>query len=293
MFSQDPRPDDHLKPTEDPLRRLHAGADVLALLADPATAPLCLDMAEDAARAVHGSMAAAHIGSEPLSLILSADEIDMIQLRDHAQGLSRQRFDQVNQAFSRWRRGHLDRRAVFLDDCRGDVERCVAAECVESQLVVATRHGSIDAREAFRSVIFNAHKLVLAPPARGYRGDLLRHVVIGWKPHGHTRSAVIAARRWLDAADRVTMLCVNDTPERTYQRSAGELLTRLELKAGITAIHSSTRSIGEAIVDFARTEEATCLLIGAFKYGYLLELLLGRITPYVLSHAPMPVMMRH
>jgi nucleotide-binding universal stress UspA family protein len=34
-------------------------------------------------------------------------------------------------------------------------------------------------------------------------------------------------------------------------------------------------------------------LIGAFKYGYLLELLLGRITPYVLSHAPMPVMMRH
>jgi hypothetical protein len=62
----------------------------------------------------------------------------------------------------------------------------------------------------------------------------------------------------------------------------------------IIAIDSSgTRSTGQTLVDFAREEEATCLLIGAFKHSYFLELLLGRITRYVLRTRPMPVMIKH
>jgi nucleotide-binding universal stress UspA family protein len=293
MFTREPRAFEQDAEAYSPLCRLHSGADVLALLPDPATARLCLDIAEDAAQAVHGCMAAAHIGSEPMSLIFSAEEIDLIQLRDRAEGSSRQRFEQVNRTFVAWRRRSADRRTVFLDDCRGDIQRCVATECVETELVVASRHGNIDARDAFRSVVFNQHKLVLVPPARGYGGNLLGHVVIGWRSPGHAEDALVAARRWLAAAERITVVCVNDSATGKAQGSAGAMLARLGLEAQIVSISSGKRSTGQTLVDFAREEQATCLLIGAFKHSYFLELLLGRITRYVLQHATMPVMIKH
>jgi nucleotide-binding universal stress UspA family protein len=293
MFSKVPRAIEQDNEAYSPLCRLQGGAEVLALLPDPATTRICLEIAEDAARAVQGCMGAAHIGSEPMSLVFSAEEIDLIQLRDRAEGTSRQRFEAVNRTFSAWRRRNPDRRSVFLDDCRGDIGRSLATECVATELVVASRHGNIDARDAFRSVIFSQHKLVLVPPAQGYDGNLLGHVVIGWRPQTHTKGALLAAKRWLAAAGRITVVCVDDTSDAQAQSSAGTLLSQLGLEANIVAIHSGKRSVGEAIVDFARAEEATCLLIGAFKHSYLLELFLGRTTRYVLSHASIPVMMKH
>jgi nucleotide-binding universal stress UspA family protein len=134
---------------------------------------------------------------------------------------------------------------------------------------------------------------VLVPPPDRYAGDLLGHVVIAWKPHQHARSAVVAAKRWLAAADRLTVLCVNDTADGTYQTTAKELLAELGLQAAIVAMRSENRSIGEAILDFARSERATCLLTGAFRHSYFLELLLGRVTRCLLSRATIPLMMKH
>jgi nucleotide-binding universal stress UspA family protein len=268
-------------------------ADVLALLPDPETAKICLDIAEDAAQAVHGSMAAAHVGARPLGMIVAPEEIDLQMLRDLAEGTSLQRFELVNQIFQSWRRGGPDRRDLLMDDCRGDLDRCVAVQCHESALVVSPCHGNLDARDAFHAIIFNERKLVLVPPPGRYAGHLLGHVVIGWKPHHHARGAVIAAKRWLAAADRVTVLCVNDTADHTYQATARELLAELGLQADIVAMRSENRSVGETILDFARSERATCLLIGAFKHSYFLELLLGRVTRYLLSRATMPLLMKH
>jgi nucleotide-binding universal stress UspA family protein len=117
--------------------------------------------------------------------------------------------------------------------------------------------------------------------------------VIGWKPHDHAQRAVVAARRWLAAADRITVVCVDDKSDGRYQFTAGELLDQLGLKGDVVAITSGNRLVGEAILEFARSEKATCLLIGAFKHGYFLELLLGRVTRYLLTHATLPLMMKH
>jgi nucleotide-binding universal stress UspA family protein len=263
------------------------------LLPDPETAKTCLDVAEDAAQVVQGSMAAAHVGARPLGMIAAPEEIDLQMLRDLAEGTSLQRFELVNQIFQSWRRSGPDRRDLLMDDCRGDLDRCVAIQCQESDLVVAPCHGNLDARDAFHAIIFKERKLMLVPPAGRYAGDLLGHVVIAWKPHRHARSAVVAAQRWLRAAERVTVLCVNDTAEGAYQRTAKELLAELGLRANVVAVRSETRSVGETILDFAQSEQATCLLIGAFKHSYFLELLLGRVTRYLLSRTTIPLMMKH
>ncbi|XKM41350.1 universal stress protein [Rhizobium ruizarguesonis] len=169
----------------------------------------------------------------------------------------------------------------------------MTTECHETALVVAPCHGNMDARDAFHDLLFNEHKLVLVPPPGQYAGNLLGHVVIGWKPHDHAQRAVVAARHWLTAADRITVLCVNDKPDGSYQFTAREQLKQLGLDGDVIAINSGGCSVGETILDFAKTEKATCLLIGAYKHGYFLELLLGRVTRYLLSHSPLPMMMKH
>ncbi|MBY5338552.1 universal stress protein [Rhizobium leguminosarum] len=268
-------------------------ADVLALLPDPATARLSLDVAEDAARAVDGTMAAAHVGADPEHMIAAPEEIDLQMLRDMDEGSPRQRLARVTRAFEDWKHEKPDRERLLLDDCRGDLNRCVTTECHETTLVVAPCHGNMDARDAFHDLLFNEHKLVLVPPPGQYAGNLLGHVVIGWKPHDHAQRAVVAARHWLTAADRITVLCVNDKPDGSYQFTARELLKQLGLDGDVIAINSGGRSVGETILDFAKIEKATCLLIGAYKHGYFLELLLGRVTRYLLSHRTLPMMMKH
>lgn len=268
-------------------------ADVLALLPDPATVRSCLDIAEDAAGSVDGTLAAAHVGADPEKMIAAPEEIDLQMLREHDEGSPRERLERVTRAFEEWKQERPGRTRLLLDDCRGDLNRCVTTECHETALVVAPCHGNLDARDAFHDLLFNEHKLVLAPPPGPYAGDLLGHVVIGWKPHEHAQRAVVAARRWLAAADRVTVLCVNDKPDGRYQFTARELLTQLGLDGDVIAVSSGSRSVGETILDFATSAKATCLLIGAFKHGYFLELLLGRVTRYLLSHSTLPMMMKH
>ncbi|MFS8110395.1 universal stress protein [Rhizobium jaguaris] len=268
-------------------------ADVLALLPDPATARLCLDVAEDAARAIHGTMAAAHVGADPEHMIVAPEEIDLQMLRDMDEGSPHDRLNRVERAFTDWKSDNPDRNDLSLDDCSGELNRCVPTECHETALVVAPCHGNMDARDAFHDLLFNEHKLVLVPPRGPYARNLLGHVVIGWKPHDNAQRAVVAARRWLAAATRVTVLCVNDRPDGSYQFTARELLHQLELEGDVVAVSSDGRSVGDTILDFAASENATCLLIGAFKHGYLLEVLLSRVTRFLLSHATLPLMLKH
>ncbi|WP_286296983.1 universal stress protein [Aminobacter sp. SS-2016] len=275
---------------KDPVHELTVHADVLALLADPATTRLCLDIAEDAACAVGGTMAAAHVGADPERMIAAAEEIDLQMLRDLDEGSPAQR---VTSAFEDWKRGKPGRDRLRLDDCRGDLNRCVTSECHETALAVAPCHGNIDARDAFHDLLFNEHKLVLAPPPGQYAGDLMGHIVVGWKQHDHAQRAVVAARRWLAAADHITVLCINDKTDGRNQFTARELLKQLELDGDVVTTSSGNCSVGETILDFAKTAKATCLLIGAFKHGYFLELLLGRVTHYLLSHSTLPMMMKH
>lgn len=268
-------------------------AEVLALLPDPATARLCLDIAEDAAHAIHGTMAVAHVGADPERMIAAPEEIDLQMLRDLEEGSPRQRLERTIRAFEDWKRERPGQSNLLLNDCRGDVSRCVTNECHETALVVAPCDGNMDARDAFHDLLFKEHKLVLVPPPGPCAGILLGHVVIGWKPHDHAQRAVVAARRWLAAAERVTVLCVNDKPDGIYQFTARELLDQLGVDGDVVAVSSDVRSVGGTILDFATSENATCLLIGAYKHGYLLELLFGHVTRYLLSHARLPLMLKH
>ena len=274
-------------------RDLAVHADVLALLPDPETVRSCLDVAEEAASAIGGTLAAAHVGADPEGMIAAPEEIDLQQLRDFDEGSPLDRLERVATAFDTWKRQRPGRDPVVLDDCRGDLALCVSIECHESGMVVAPCFGNLDARDAFRDMLFDEHKLVLVPPCRPLAGKLLGHVVVCWKPGGGAERAVIAARRWLAVADRLTVLCVNDKTDGYYAFTARELFTQIGLEPEIVSIDSGKRNVGAAILDYAQDAGATCLVTGAFRFGPVLELVLGRVTPYLLSHAALPLLMKH
>ncbi|MBW9117580.1 universal stress protein [Rhizobium cauense] len=275
------------------IRDLTKDADIVVLLPDPVSARSCLELANDAADAVEDSIAAVHICADPLAMLTSAEEIELQMLKDLEEGSPDERFERVKQLFDEWKRGAPHRQNLTLGDCQGDLRRCLGTICQSASLVVTPYRGNIDARDTFHNVLFHEGKLVLVPPANGYRGHLLDHVLIGWKPHDHARRAMVAARPWLTAAKRITVLCVDDKPNRHYETTAREICHQLGLDAEIVVTSSTGRSVGNTILDFGISVNATCLLIGAFKHGYLLELLLGRVTYRLLSHATVPLLMCH
>lgn len=275
------------------VRDLTQDADIIVLLPDPASAQSCLDLADDAADAVQDSIAAVHIGADPLAMLVSAEEIELQMLRDLEEGSTHERFERVKRLFGEWKLGAPHRQSLVLGDCQGDLRRCVGDVCQNASLVITPYRGNLDARDVFHNVLFHEGKLVLVPPTGGYRGRLLDHVLIGWKPHDHARRTMVAARRWLLAANRVTVLCVDDKPNRHYETTAREICRQLGLDAEIVVTSSTGRSVGNTILDFGASVNATCILIGAFKHGYLLELLLGRVTYRLLSHATVPLLMSH
>jgi len=275
------------------VRDLTSHADIVVLLPDPASAQTCLDLADDAADAVQDNIAAVHIGADPLSMLVSAEEIELQMMRDLEEGSTHERYEHVRQLFEEWKLHAPHRQDLMLGDCQGDLRRCVSTVCRNASLVVTPYRGNLDARDAFHDVLFHEGKLVLVPPASGYRGHLLDHVLVGWKPHDHARRTMVAARPWLAAANRITVLCVDDKPNRHYEKSAREICHQLGLDAEIVVTSSSGRSVGNTILDFGTSTNATCILIGAFKHGYLLELLLGRVTYRLLSHATIPLLMSH
>ncbi len=275
------------------VRDLTRHADIVVLLPDPTSAQSCLELADDAATAVQNSIAAVHIGADPLAMLISAEEIELQMLRDLEEGSTHERFERIKRLFDEWKLGAPRRQNLMLGDFQGDLRRCVGNVCRNASLVVTPYRGNLDARDAFHDVLFHENKLVLVPPADGYRGHLLDHVLIGWKPHDHARRTMVAAQRWLAAANRITVLCVDDKPNRHYETTAREMCHQLGLEAEIVVTSSTGRSVGNTILDFGVSVNATCILIGAFKHGYLLELLLGRVTYRLLSHASVPLIMSH
>ncbi|WP_207478593.1 universal stress protein [Arenibaculum pallidiluteum] len=123
------------------------------------------------------------------------------------------------------------------------------------------------------------------------------HVLVGWKNTRETATALRGALPVLVAAERVTVLTIED-PEAPSEdgkdliRYLGHHGVRAELRRNL-ADDVSSEDAGEIMLEVGREIGADALVMGCYGHSRLRELVLGGATRHVLGHMDMPVFMAH
>lgn len=133
--------------------------------------------------------------------------------------------------------------------------------------------------------------LLVPPSSPGTIGDT---IVIAWNGSTETARTVALAMPVMAKANQVVVLSLEgwggDGP-------SGEELTRRLQKNGIKA-EAVTRSLtsrtpGEAILEYAAAFHADLLIKGAYTQSRLRQFIFGGATSHVIAHAKLPVLMAH
>jgi len=273
--------------------RVVDGLRILVLLPEPETVAAALDCAIAASRGRDACVEAVQIGFDPEKGIVSAEELDIQQIRATFEGSAADRRARVTGEFDAWKSRTPAGKVVDLRADIGVVEGDVEVEARSVDMIVMGRPSNLDARDALHAALFRTERLVLVVPvtAAGV-ASLGRRIVVGWKPTDQARHAVEASLPWLKTAESVTVVCVDKAGAAPYEPSARELMTSLGVDAAFVTLQRDARSVGVQLLAEAHRLGGDCLLIGAYHHGPLWEAVLGGVTRDVLHHLDLPVFMR-
>lgn len=137
--------------------------------------------------------------------------------------------------------------------------------------------------------------LVLPPTdATPAAPSLGNNIAIAWNGSTVAAKAVAAARHFLIAAERVTVLSLHEG--KAGQVPVTDLLDHLawhDVRAQAMTFEARSGHIGEALLREAETLGADLLVLGGYGTSLTREMLLGGVTRHMLGHAKLPLFMMH
>jgi nucleotide-binding universal stress UspA family protein len=183
--------------------------------------------------------------------------------------------------------------AIDWIDVEGLADAVIAEWGRRADYLVIDRVSESDAaahRLALNAALFDTDRPVLVVPP-GPAASFGAQVAIAWRDDMRTDRAVLAALRLLSRASEVHVLAgVRDG-------AAPPVLPAILAEHGIAAklhvLPIGSGVFGEALLAHAHALGADLLVMGAYTHSPWRELLLGGVTRHVLSHATLPVLMRH
>jgi nucleotide-binding universal stress UspA family protein len=122
-----------------------------------------------------------------------------------------------------------------------------------------------------------------------------RRVAIAWKDTREAARAVDAARPFIDAADSVVIITIEEASS-TPDPSAERLCAALQWRNGKTTLRRfqpGDRPAADAMLDAASSVGADLLVMGGYSHSRVREMVLGGFTRHVLQGAALPVLMAH
>ncbi len=275
-------------------RNIQGRLHVLAVIEEPDTTRQCL-MAAATAAAIdpQGIVTALHIEVDPEKIRAAPEEISLQHLREPQEGSAHDRAIQIQRIFEFWLSAnaslHVQWRKVV-----GTVDATITKEAAQAALIVLSQPHNLDSADALHASIFHSGKPVLFIPQGRLRSIRLDHLAIAWKDTPQANKAIDQARPWLAAAERVSVLTV-DEPGKP--RDSGRLERQMRrLAIPFDLHHLTTQSdahVATSILDAAQRLEADALVMGAFRFGQVLEWVFGGVTSEILEHAPLPVFLAH
>lgn len=226
----------------------------------------------------------------PLSAEVLIDEADAY-LTERAR--ERERIAALKTAFDGWVAEDGPLAAItHWAEAEGSTATIVGERGSRADLIVAGAPAEDDAlsRQTFRAALFGTDRPVLMVP-RNTPATFGRIVAIAWRDDKQTARAVIPALRCLKTAERVHVITgMRDRVERPLMP---RILVEHGIQAELHVLPIGSGPFGQALLDEAHKVGADLLVMGAYAHSPLRELLLGGVTRYMLTHADLPILMRH
>ena len=268
---------------------------ILVVLRRPETAMTLLDA---------GSRLAAWMGEVRIQVLALREPIEVHALAAEelmtetdtvleAKGREGERLRALKRAFDQWAAdGSEVARSARWIEAEGSAHVLVGKIGSRSDVIVAGQPADEDrpARQAFRAALFGTDRPVLMVPP-GPIARLGQVVAVAWRDEKRAMRAVIPALRSLRTAEQVHVLVgVRDGTEAPV---IPRVLVEHGVRAELHVLRIGSGPFGQTLLDKVRQLSADLLVMGAYAHSPLRELILGGVTRYMLTHADLPVFMRH
>ena len=178
----------------------------------------------------------------------------------------------------------------------GDEPTWLAEHGRTADLVVVgrAREGEPVAMDVLEACLMATGRPVLIAPARA-PSRLSGTVAIAWKNRPEAARAVAAARSFVEMADRVVILSVDEDAE-TDEGSGERLRYALSWhnpKTTLQHLKRDERPAVETMLAAAGAVEADILVMGGYGHSRVREVIFGGFTRRVLTGADLPILIAH
>ncbi len=232
----------------------------------------------------------------PRETILPTEEILTAQQATRVRADERQRSDAVRARFEAWRAvAPAATIAAEWADVESRADHAVAEWGRRADYIVLRRPGERPderTRQALHAALFDSARPVLLVPVETPPAPFGHRVAIAWRDDARTLRAVLAALRCLGGAERIHVLAGHRQDEAVPRLP--DVLDEHGIAAELHVLPVTGQGrFGEVLAAKARELGCDMLVMGAFVRNPTLTLVFGGVTRYMLSHAEIPVLMRH
>jgi nucleotide-binding universal stress UspA family protein len=267
---------------------------ILTVLDHPATAGVLLAASRRLAElSGAGHVEALLVRTPPEASVAPSGEILSVQREAELRSAEATRSDAVRAVFDGWLPGteQAGIKAEWID-IDGIAELVVEERGARADFLVVEQpvpHDYGTSWNALRAALLATGQPVLVVPATSL-SEFGRRVAIAWRDDERATKAVLAGLRCLACAERVFLLAgVRNNAAPAMPAILSEHAVSVELHA----LPIGSGAFGAVLLAKAHDLGADMLMMGAYAHSPLRQLLFGGVTRYMLSHADIPVLMRH
>lgn len=270
-----------------------AKCDVLAIVEEPETTRQCLNAGAAATAMTNGSLTALHIEVDLAKIRSAPEELSLQHMREIEEGSAHDRAIQIQRIFEFWLASNPSIPAQWRK-VTGSVETAVTRLSPTADLIVICQPHNLDSADALHAAIFHSAKPVLFLPRGPLRSISLNHLAIAWKDTPQANKVLRQTQAWLSAASKLSVLTVDEpgTPRNT--RPLEQWMHQQNLSFDLH--HLALPPNGHAAASLLAAAErigADALVMGAYRFGQVLEWVFGGVTSEILQRSTLPVFLAH
>ena len=269
---------------------------ILVALTRPETAATLLDAAWRLASLIGNAAINVLAPRDPIQvsalaaemLMNEADSVVALQEHEH------ERIMALKTAFDRWTADSPDgARMAHWIEASGGAAAMIGERGSRADIIVAAQPDEGDrlARQTFNAALFGTGRPVLMVPPGWSSTVIGRCVAIAWRDEKRAVSALIPALRYLTHPEQVHLLM--GVREGAEPPTTPRILLEHGIRAELHVLPIGSQPFGQTLLDKTQQLSADLLVMGAYAHSPLRELILGGVTRYMLTHADLPVLMRH